>query len=78
VRDVGYGLRMLNRNRGFAATAIASIGIGVTAAIFSFADALLLRPLPVPRPGQLYVKPRAFLAWPRTWTKGISRRWRRP
>jgi putative ABC transport system permease protein len=57
VRDVGYGLRMLNRNRGFAATAIMSIGtgVGVTAAIFSFADALLLRPLPVPRPGQLYV-----------------------
>ena len=25
VRDVGYGLRMLNRNRGFAATAIASM-----------------------------------------------------
>jgi putative ABC transport system permease protein len=57
IRDVGYGLRLLNRNRGFAATAITSIGIGVgvTAAIFSFADALLLRPLPVPRPGQLYV-----------------------
>ena len=57
LRDLGYGLRMLNRNRGFAATAISSIGIGVgvTAAIFSLADALLLRPLPVPRPGQLYV-----------------------
>ena len=57
VRDIGYGLRMLNRNRGFAATAITSIGIGVgvTAAIFSFADAMLLRPLPVPRPGELYV-----------------------
>lgn len=54
--DVRYGLRMLARTPGFTAVAILSlaIGIGANCAIFSFADALLLRPLPVARPGEVY------------------------
>jgi len=54
-QDIRYGVRMLARNPGFAVVAIASlaIGIGATCAIFSFADALLLRPLPVARPGDV-------------------------
>ncbi len=43
---------MLSKNPAFTAVAICSlaIGIGANSAIFSFADALLLRPLPVMKP----------------------------
>lgn len=53
--DLRYGLRMLVRSPGFAVVAVVSlaIGIGANSAIFSWADALLLRPLPVARPGEL-------------------------
>lgn len=51
-RDVRYGCRMLARSMGFTLVAVISlaIGIGANGAAFSFADALLLRPLAVPRP----------------------------
>jgi predicted permease len=54
-RDVRYALRMMRKNRGFSTVAVLSlaIGIGANCAVFSFADALLLRPLPVPRPGEV-------------------------
>jgi predicted permease len=46
LRDVCYGARLLVRNPLFAATAVASlsIGIGATTTIFTVAEALLLRP----------------------------------
>jgi predicted permease len=48
--DFRYAVRALRHNPGFAATAIISLalGIGANSAIFSLADGLLLRPLPVP------------------------------
>jgi predicted permease len=54
-RDLRYGGRMLARNPGFTAVSVVSlaIGIGANCAMFSFADTLLLRPLTVPRPGEL-------------------------
>ena len=54
-QDVRHGSRMLRKNPGFALIAIASIGVGVgaNAAMFSLADGLLLRPLGVPRPGEV-------------------------
>jgi macrolide transport system ATP-binding/permease protein len=54
-RDLRYGWRMLRRNRGFTIVAVVSlaVGIGANSAVFSFADALLLRPLPVPHPGDV-------------------------
>jgi predicted permease len=53
--DLRYGWRMLARNPGFTLVAVLSlaIGIGANTAIFSFADGLLLRPLTVPRPGEV-------------------------
>ncbi|HEY6307970.1 MAG TPA: ABC transporter permease, partial [Candidatus Angelobacter sp.] len=55
LRDVSYGLRLLARNPGFTAVAIVSLalGIGVNALVFSVVNSLLLRPLPVEKPGQL-------------------------
>jgi putative ABC transport system permease protein len=54
-QDVQYGGRMLAGSPGFTAVTVLSlaIGIGANCAIFSFADALLLRPLPVARPGEV-------------------------
>jgi ABC-type antimicrobial peptide transport system permease subunit len=53
--DLRYGCRMLAKNPAFTLVAVLSlaIGIGANTAVFSFADTLLLRPLTVPRPGEV-------------------------
>jgi predicted permease len=53
--DVKFALRQLAKNTGFAATAIATLalGIGATTAIFSLVNAVLLRPLPFPESDRL-------------------------
>jgi predicted permease len=53
--DVRHGFRSLFRTPGVSLIAIATIAlaIGANTAIFSLADALLLRPLPVPEPDRL-------------------------
>ncbi|MBI3682975.1 MAG: ABC transporter permease [Acidobacteria bacterium] len=55
LQDVRYAVRMLIQSPGFTLVAAISlaIGIGANTAIFSFADAMLLRPLPVLRPGEV-------------------------
>ena len=47
-QDVGYAIRGLVRNPGFALTAIlvATLGIGAATAVFSAVDRILFRPLP--------------------------------
>ncbi len=51
IRDLRHGFHLLGRSPAFAVASIVSLalGIGANVAIFSFADALLLRPLQVPR-----------------------------
>jgi len=48
--DVRYAVRLLAKSPGFAAAAIVTLalGIGATTAIFSCADALLWKPIPLP------------------------------
>ena len=55
LQDVRYALRTIHRNPGFAAAAVLSLalGIGANTAVFTLIDAVTLRSLPVPAPGEL-------------------------
>ena len=55
LKDIRYAYRTLCQKPGFALTAIVSIAlaIGANSSIFSFQDALLLRPLAVAKPSTL-------------------------
>ena len=55
LNDLRYALRLLAKNPGFVAVAVLSlaIGIGANSAIYSFADTMLLRPLPVLEPSRV-------------------------
>src|SRR5215813_8659447 len=74
--NVRYAVRVLARSPGFTVVAslTLAIGIGANTAIFTVANALMLRPLPYPRSDRLVLlsadKPAAnvrggMLSWPR-------------
>jgi len=72
MRDIRYALRSLRKNPVFSAIAIATlaIGIGAGTVVFTFAGAVLLRPLPYERPDELV---RVFETNPlRRWTRNIA------
>ena len=55
LQEIRHAFRLLARNPGFTAIAVLSLalGIGANSAIFSLADTLLLRPLPVLEPSRV-------------------------
>ncbi len=57
LRDVSYSLRVLLKNYAFTIVVIVTLalGIGANTAIFSFANGILLRPLPYPDSDRLVV-----------------------
>ena len=56
VQDVRFSVRVLLRERAFTATVLVTlaISIGLTSAVFTLVDVLLLRPLPVRSPENLF------------------------
>jgi putative ABC transport system permease protein len=76
-QNLRFALRMLGRNPGFTAAAIAclALGIGATTAIFSVVNAVLLRPLPYSQPGRLV---RVFTEFPRFPNGGLRHFWMSP
>jgi predicted permease len=78
VQDTGYAVRTLRRSSGFSAVAVLTLAlaIGVTTAMFTLLDALILRPVPFHAPeelsliymggrtgGRTFVAPAVLRAW---------------
>ena len=57
LKDLRFAVRMLSRARGFTATAliVLTLGIGATATMFSATNAVLFRPLPYPDAARMVV-----------------------
>ena len=65
-RDLRYATRLMRRSPVFTLAAVGSlaVGIGANTAIFSVIDALVLRPLPIARPAELFFLERSGLDEP--------------
>jgi putative ABC transport system permease protein len=69
LQDLRYGVRVLSRAPGFTAVAVLtlSLGLGANTAIFSVADAIVLRPLPFQEPRSLVRLHNRWRGFDRTW-----------
>src|SRR5947207_12412703 len=74
LQDLRYAFRVLGKSPGLTLVIILSLGIGIGAntAVFSVADALLLKPLPYPHPDRLAI------LWLRSPGIGIPEDWPSP
>ena len=56
IQDLRYGLRRVQQSPGFAAVCVITLalGIGANTAIFTLLNAVMLKSLPVSKPGELY------------------------
>jgi predicted permease len=74
LQDLRYGLRVLGKSPGLTLVIVLSlaIGIGANTAVFSVADALLLKPLPYPHHDRLAI------LWLRSPGIGIPQDWPSP
>jgi hypothetical protein len=72
VADLRHGARMFARNPALTTICIVSIafGTGANVAMFSMVDALLLRPLPIPRPSAIVTVGTKVLRG--TWYKNVE------
>src|SRR5262249_25114577 len=75
-QDLHYAWRNLRKNPLFATMAVLSLarGIGANTAIFSLMDAILVRALPVQRPGELVILNWHTKDFPRV-VHGLSGSW---
>src|SRR5262245_6165053 len=57
LQDLRFALRLFNRHRGYAATAILAValGVGANTAVCSVADSVLFRPLPFADADRIFV-----------------------
>lgn len=67
LQDLRFALRQLRKKPGFALTAIfiLAVGIGISLAIFSFVDAVLIRPLPFAQPNRIVFVTETAVGFPR-------------
>lgn len=69
MQDFRYALRQLQRNRGFACTAIFVLALGIAATVtsFGFVEAALIKPLPYRDQSRLFAVFESSPGAPRSW-----------
>ena len=74
LQDLRYAVRMLLRSKGYTAVAVLALalGIGANTAIFSVADAFLLKPVALPHLDNLVVLMERAPHQTANWTSGVT------